>query len=570
MLKYLKIKKFALISFIELKFDKGLNVLTGETGAGKSVIVDALMMLLGEKASPDYVRRGEKKAVIEAVFRFSDNHPIYGFLKENDYDADEQDIVIRREILAKGSSRSFVNDTPAQYNFLKEAGSLLVDFHGQHEHQQLLKKENHIDILDILAGTAEDLGIYKKEYSEMKQLRQELDELVSKEEFVKIKAERQRFDLREIKRIDPQPDEEQQLVEEINLRENSEELVHLTGEVYSLLYEGDFSVNDKLASAKKSLERLAEIDKSFSVYLDEIESAAVTVKEIAVFTGAYKENINFDPHRLEEIRERITKINGLVKKYGSFENIFSKKKKLEDELSFVDQYDDEIIRLKREIREKQSSLGAIASVLSKKRKTAAKNMSELVPGILKELGIDDARFEVLISRRKAVDNAAGKVTAETEGDFFEANPRGIDFVEFLISTNAGEPPRPIRDIASGGEISRVMLAVKTIAASSDRLPMLVFDEIDSGISGRIGRKVGIAMKELAQNHQIIAVTHLPQIAALSDIHVSVRKRTAEGNTFIEAFTYKGNDKINEVAKLISGEEISETAFETAKELAEYP
>lgn len=589
MLKNLKIRNFALIGSVTLDFDKGLNIITGETGAGKSILVDALMTLLGEKASPDYVRSGEQKAVVEAIFSFPKTHPVFELLLENNYDnfdlgendydnsdtdkntgnesqSNNSQIIIRREILARGSSRSFVNDTPAQFNFLKELGSLLVDFHGQHEHQLLLKKENHIVFLDIIANNEEILNDYKIEYIKLKNLLTNLEDLTSKKEYFKIKAERQRFELKEINNVSPSPGEEIKLEDELSLHENSEKLVMLTSEVFNLLYGGDYSVNDKLASAKKSIQSLSEIDKKFSVYLEEIVSVAVAVKEIAQFIGTYKDNIDFEPERLEVIRERLTKIRGLAKKYGNFENIFDHKQKLEHELSLIDNLDEKIENTKNEIETQKENIGKLAKKISENRKEKLIFLAESVVKTLKELGIDNSLFRVLINQKKIDNNFANKAIAIVNNEFFEAFHNGIDTVEFLISTNAGEAPKPLAETASGGEISRVMLAIKSIIANSDQMPILVFDEIDSGISGRIARKVGLAMKKLADKHQIIAITHLPQIAALADQHISVIKIVSEEQTFINAKVLQEQDKIIETAKLISGDQLTEHSIKTAKEL----
>lgn len=567
MLKNLKIKNFALISSAEINFGKGLNIIIGETGAGKSVIVDALMMLLGEKASPDFVRSGESKAVIEAIFTFPIRHPIFDLLDSNGYDCENEEIIIRREILAKGSSRSFVNDTPAQFSFLKEAGALLVDFHGQHEHQLLLKKENHIDVLDIIADSDRELEEYKNVFLQLKSQQTKFREMSSQKEYYLQKAERQRFDLKEINTIDPLPGEDALLENELSLRENSEELFQLSEKVYNLLYHSDFSVNDKLTESKITLEQLSNIDEKFRIYLDEINSASIAVREVAKFTLDYKDNIDFDPKRLEEIRERASKIRGLIKKYGSFDNIFIKKQELVQEISLVDGYDDEILQTKQEIEALRNNLGLIANKLSSKRQKAGKTMSVFVVDALKNLGIESSQFKVLISQQIAEKVTFDKTIAYVNGSSYEANPLGIDNIEFYISTNVGEKTKPLVETASGGEISRVMLAIKQLVANSDRLPLLVFDEIDNGISGRIARKAGIAMKQLSENHQIIAITHLPQIAALSDTMIAVRKKVSQEQTFIEAIVLNGEERITETARLISGEEISDTALQTAKELS---
>nr|MDA3843030.1 AAA family ATPase [Candidatus Kapabacteria bacterium] len=310
MLITLTVKNFVLIDTLEMNFDKGLNIITGETGAGKSIMIDALSVLLGERASSDMVRTGEKKAVIEAVFKLKKDNIIFDLLKNNDLDSEDDEIIIRRELLAKGSSRSFLNDSPVKLSLLKTFGNHLVDFHGQHDHQQLLNKESHITILDIPAKIDKQLAKYQKEFSLLKEMIRELNELVAREKSLRSKEDIQRFELEEIQKVNPQINEEADLESELKLLQNSESLFEMSSEVYTQLYSADDSVHDILNRVKIRLENLKEIDPEFTEFLSECKSALISADEIAQFTGSYKDNIEFNPQKIEHIRSRLHEHSG--------------------------------------------------------------------------------------------------------------------------------------------------------------------------------------------------------------------------------------------------------------------
>lgn len=567
MLKFLSIKNFALIESLELEFTPGLNIITGETGAGKSIIVDALMVILGERASSEMIRNQARKAIVEGVFSIEGNEAVSNWLLRNNFDSFEKEVIVRRELALKGSSRCYVNDSPASVGVVKELGDLLVDFHGQHDHQSLLRSETHLEQLDSVGGTGELLQEYVSSYQRLLSLVNVLADLLRREKSMRQQQEFQQFQLDEIEQITPLENEEEILLAELSVVENSEYLHSATMEIYSMLYDDENSLHDQLIRARNILGELQKIDKSFTDYYTECQSAIVVIQEIAMFSQDYNSRIEIQPERLEFIRQRIGKLQRLRKKYGSYEEVFKQWNFFKHELGLVENFEKEIERLSKEILIEQITLGSKAQRLSIRRSEIAKSVEDSIVSTLKTLGIPNAEFKVVITRKENCDD---KTSAVIDGKKFCAYPDGIDIVEFYISTNSGEEPRPLAKVASGGEISRVMLALKTILAKQDRLPLLVFDEIDTGISGRISQKVGIALKKLASFHQIIAITHQPQIAALADAHLAVEKTEANGRAVVSASFLPLEKRIREIAKLLSGEKITPTSIESAKELMEIP
>jgi len=563
MLKVLTIQNFALIEALELQFSPGLNIITGETGAGKSIIVDALMMVLGERASSDMIRHQAEKAVIEGVFSTEGNSGVGQWLQQNNYESFGKEIIVRRELMLKGTSRCFVNDSPASVSIVKELGDLLVDFHGQHDHQSLLRPETHLQQIDIAGGTENIRREYEKAYEHLTSLRHELDSLLRRETTLRQQQDYQQFQLDEIESVSPAIDEEDALTAELAIIENSEYLHQTTKEIYSILYDDENSLRDRYVKVRNLLGELQGIDKSFGEFYEECQSAIVITQEIAKFAQNYNSRIEFQPERLDVIRERLGLLQRLRKKYGTMEAVFLEWEKLKAELSLVENFEREIARYREEIAKAEIALGGHALRLSVKRKEIAVKVEKSIVSTLKTLGILNAVFKVVMKQNEASGN---DVKACIDNKYFTAYPDGIDRAEFYISTNIGEEPKPLAKVASGGEISRVMLALKSILAKQDRLPMLVFDEIDTGISGRISQKVGIAMKNLASFHQIIAITHQPQIAALADAHLSVVKIESDGRSKVTASFLPIEKRIREIAKLLSGEKITEASLESAREL----
>lgn len=560
MIKSLEIKDYALIEHIQIEFYSGLNIITGETGAGKSILIDAISLLLGGKASSEVVRKGATKSVIEGIFNVTDNLTIKNILEENEIEI-QDDLIIRRDISQKGNNRCFVNDTPVSLNLIKELGDILVDLHGQHEHQSLLRTETHIDFLDNYSGNQSILNTYRSFYSELKLKEKELKDLLAKEKTIKEKKEIYQFQLQEIVSVNPQLNEDELLINELNILENSEKLLQLSEEIYNILYDSDNSILDLLSEAKNKLSHLVRIDNSLNEYEKELESANITLKEIAFTIRNYHNQISIEPEEVEAKRERLNAIILLKKKYGlTIENVLDYKEKISKEINLAENFANEINKIKKEISSLKDNLYQIAKELSDDRKKNASKVENEVKSVLKNLGINSPSFEIRFS----------KVESE---DYFEKvnskigfNNKGIDNVEFFISTNPGEDLKSIVKVASGGEISRIMLALKTALAKNDKLPSLIFDEIDTGISGRIAQKVGQALLDLSKHHQIIAITHLPQIAAFAEHHFAVEKIQSDGRTISQIKHLFYEERVAEIAKLISGEQVTETSLQSARQL----
>lgn len=567
MIKFLEIQNYALIEKLRVEFDHGLNIITGETGAGKSIIVDALSLILGERAESDVVRRGAEKSVVEAVFDVTENKKLKAFVMENDLNWSDE-LILRREVSAKGQSRCFINDSPATLALLKEVGNLLVDLHGQHEHQSLLRSETHIDFLDDFGKLVGLRDEFSKIYHEAVRIRKELDELRTQGRQLQEKRALYEFQIQEIDALHPLPGEEESLMQELKILENTEKLFAVTSQLYGTLYEGDNAVYDQLVRARDLFNDLATIDPAFEEGKQESTSAAAIVQELAKFLQQYNARIEFNSERLEQLRERLGHLTLLKKKYGgSVDAIIAHRERIGKELALANNFDSTLNQLHTEFENARTAASKIAFDLSAKRREIARKVNTAIVKILKELGMPNAQFETVVQQRPAENNNGFVKRGNT---FYQTTPKGIDFVEFHISPNAGEEVRPLAKVASGGEISRIMLAMKTILAKSDRLPLLIFDEIDVGISGRIAQTVGMNLKNLSQFHQILAITHLPQIAALADTHFLVEKMQdgeyRQHRTITRMRKLTVEERIREVASLMSGTDVTKAGIAGAKEL----
>lgn len=563
MLTSLYIKNFALIEEAEITFEKGLNIITGETGAGKSILIGALSLILGERASTDSIRTGAERAVIEGHFLISKNAKLKKFLYEQEIDISDDAIVLRREVSSKGQSRCFINDNLITNSVLNSIGDFLVDLHGQHEHQYLLRQEVHIDILDEFArleALANDLA---DQYKKISDLNKKIQEISSQKETYKEKYEIYSHQLKEITDVSPEPSEDEQLLHEEKISGNSERLFELTKKIFDILYEAENAMVGNLASIETDFNELKTIDSKFSEVVEQFQTAKITIEETARWVGDYNHRITFDPERLEAIRERLSKIQRLKKKYGSIENILIKKAELEEQINLSENFDAELQKLKQQLEKDVQVYIEKALHISQSRKQASQKLEKLVVDEMKKLGMEHAVFKVKI------DTAADQQSfVKIKGEPLKAGAKGIDQVEFFLSANLGENPKPLIKVASGGEVSRIMLSLKTALAESDQIPTLIFDEIDVGISGRVAQSVGKALYALAQSHQTICITHLAQIASMSQCHFSVTKSTQGNKTVTRINKLDFDEKIHEVAKLLGGETVTEASLENARELVD--
>jgi len=564
MLHSLLIKQYALIEELSVEFEPGLNIITGETGAGKSIIIDALSLVLGERADSSEVRKGAEKAIVEGIFDIVDNTPFRKLLEGHEIEFHDE-LILRREVSAKGQSRCFINDSPVSAAALKEFGDALVDLHGQHEHQSLLRTETHLGLLDNfgrLDGLSEE---FEEAYRACGATLQEMRTLKAKEHELMERKSLYEFQINEIDALAPRGGEEEELENELNILENAEKLFAATERLYAMLYEGENAVHDQLILARNELETLGTIDAAFKEQTAEAASAAAIVDELAKFIQRYNSHIEFKPERLEHIRDRLGNLALLKKKYGgSLDAVLAHRARIGREVELANNFEAEHTALRKRFDRERATASEIAARLSSKRFETSKKVNTAVAQALRELGIANAVFETSIRAEVAANREEAFV--KLGKDWLECTSKGVDRVEFYVSANAGEDPKPLAKVASGGEISRIMLSLKMILAKSDRLPLLIFDEIDVGVSGRIAQAVGKSMKNLSRFHQVIAITHLPQIAGVADVHFVVEKIESKNRSTTRMRKLSLEERVGEVAKLMSGEEVTDSGRKSAREL----
>ena len=553
MLKLLSIANFAVVSEVTLEFSEGLNLLTGETGSGKSIVVDALALLGGGRASADIVRTGKASAFVEGAFQVEGNHELKKLLGEAGIDLPDGELIIRREISDKSRSRAFVNDRLATLNLLKAMRPFLVDIHGQGDQQSLLDPEAHIDLLDEFGGLLEKRSRVAVLYATLADVRQQLKALQRSE------AERLRdldilqFQVQEIERAALQEGEEEKLRNERSILANAEKLVQLSAEAYGTLYDDELAVLPALNHVERRIEALGRYDSRFQPYVEAIQNARYGLEDLAFFLRDYSQDIDFSAENLKSVEDRLAEIDRLQRKYGTTTaEVLRNLEGMRGRLGQLESSEDLI----RELNARSSAIKAeylkAASQLSSQRRTTARKLEQRVHGELKELAMADTSFHVRLHR------------GGDEEDSFRAT--GLDKVEFLVSTNVGEEPRPLARIASGGEISRLMLALKTVSSPPEIPRTLVFDEVDVGIGGRVAEAVGHRLSQLGRLNQVICVTHQAQIARFADVHFSVRKSVVGERTETEVTRLDDRGKVEELARMIGGADITDLTRRHAREL----
>ena len=562
MIKSIYIKNFALIDELDVRFENGLNIMTGQTGAGKSIIIGALNMILGERADTDVIRQGADKAISEATIEIGQDQYLADLLEDNAVEYSEE-LILRREIRQKGS-RAFINDTPVNIAVLKKVGDQLVDLHGQHDHQMLLKDEHHMDVIDRFDTVQPFLTAYQHEYEKMKRLQKELRDLKQRERELKEKTELYQFQVQELESAELDAYEEEELESEMNLLDNAEDLDQKAAAISEIGSGDDVSLMEMLNTIKLHLEDMARIEPEFETYLQEVNTARISIQEAINFAERYRNTIEFNPQRLETLRKRQSELNRLQKKYmRSIPELISYYNEIKQELNVAENFDLEIEKIEKKIDEQAVQLKETAVNLHNERVETGKRLSADIVDALKNLGIENGRFQVDV-RWMTTNNG----WIEVEGQPVECTEQGCDDVTFFISTNKGEEPKPLAKIASGGEISRVMLSLKSILAKEHHLPVMIFDEIDTGISGNISEKVGREMRKLSEYCQIVAITHQPQIASQAHKHYRVEKVEEDDRTVTRIVPLSEEEHIHEVASLMSGETITDSALTSAKELIE--
>ncbi len=563
MLQKLSLFDYALVDRVELELGEGLNLITGETGAGKSILVGAIAALLGEKAAFNAAREGAKKAVLEGLFLNCNTAAIKRLLREHEIETgDDGNLIIRREFNPTGRSRAFINDTPVPAVVLDELAEHLADLHGQHEHQSLLRPRTHLDYLDTFGNLGNQRAAVAESYDEVQTLRQRHDALVARHTESQTRRDFEIFQLQEIKQISPQLGEEDALEVEAKLLGNAARRMELSGKVCHLLYEGQHAVQAQLKAAFEALNDLTQLDPSLQNLVNECKSSETVLREVGQEVQRYHGAIALNEHRLEQVRQRLVSLQKLKRKYGgSLEEVLKRWEQLESALAQFENFESDLEALKKALAAAEKKFSEHALKLSKQRQTAARQLEKAVPEVLAELGLQGSKFQVNIEQQPQAD---GYVLYEEQP--VKATRSGIDQVEFYLSTNKGLAPAPLAKIASGGEISRIMLALKSINAERDEIPVLVFDEIDSGVSGRVAQAVGRRLQKLAESHQIICISHLPQIASAGRHHFLVEKTTAQGRTTTQVRHLSPDERPLAIAKLLGGEKISEAHIKSAEEL----
>jgi DNA repair protein RecN (Recombination protein N) len=549
MLVELRIRDYAVVEDLTLQLGPGLNALTGETGAGKSIIVGALSLLLGERALSTAVRAGAERATVEAVFDVHDLPDVTAALEEAGFRPEDGLMILRREVAAEGRNRAWVNGSPATAGVVGKLGSALVDLHGQHEHQTLLRPKDQRAILDAYAGGTDLARQVAHQYDDVQALKSELDDREDRLREIETRADFLRFQLAEIDEADLKPGEDAALASEAARHEHAEELAQGASNLYEALYGADDSVSDQVASARRRLARLAELDASLAAQLERLDEAVHAVSDVGQTLGDYAGSIDHDPERLEAVRVRLDSMYRLMRKYGpEVADVLEAAQRVRTELGELDDSDHDLGLLRKRIATTSSELEEAAGELSRVRRVGAEALASAAQDGLPELGLPGATFEVALHEHDDVGRG------------------GREGVEFLVSPNPGFTAQPLARIASGGELSRIMLALKSVLLEVDRVPVLVFDEIDAGIGGVVATAVAAKLAEVATRHQVFVVTHLPQVASRATGHLLVEKDISGGITATDVRSLSGAERVEEIARMLGGDPDSPTSRKHAEEM----
>lgn len=550
MISRLCIRDFAVIDELDVEFGSGLNLLTGETGAGKSVIVDAISIALGERADTETVRSGRDRATVEAVIDVGRSSEAVRILEEAGLSPEDGSIIVSREVSKAGKSQCRINGRPAPVSLLKEVTDHLVDTHGQHEHQFLLRADRHLEVLDAWCGQ-EVHSLRSKVtdgYNELRRLKGELQQLQSDERDRARNIDLYQFQIQEIANARLTPGEEDELIADRTRLANAERLHASASAAFELLGEGDRSSLDTLGEAVMALQGLAEVDAQLQPMIESLQAALYQVQDASRELRAYRDGIEFNPDRLQEINERLDLIRTLKKKYGeTIEEVVRYGQELQSKLDLLTHSEERTGELQAEIESLDAKVMGEAEELSILRQKGGSAFTKKVEKELESLGMPSAVLQVAQGRK-------------------ELDSSGIDSIEFLISANPGEPPRPLAKIASGGEISRIMLAIKSVMAAVDCMPTLIFDEIDVGVGGRTAAVIGDKLNSLAKASQVLCITHLPQIACNPGRHFAIEKQLLDGRTVVRVRELSDEERVSELARMLGGADPSATAIQHAREM----
>ena len=549
MLKQLYIKNFTLIDELNISLYPGFSVITGETGAGKSIILGAIGLLLGNRADSKAIKAGRDRCVIEAHFDLS-RYGMQKFFDDNDIDYDADDTIIRRELTAAGKSRAFINDTPVPLTRMRELGEQLVDIHSQHQNLLLQKEDFQLNVVDIIAQDADQLKVYQKEYYAYRKAKELLEELKAEIAKNRENEEFMRFQHKELDDANLQEGELEQLEQEAETLSHSEDIKTALFEADNALSGDDDSILDKLKNATHHLENICDVYPSMADVAGRMQSSYIELKDIAQEISSSVDHVEFDPNRLDAINTRLDKLYTLLQKFHveTVTELIATRDRIAEQLSHIDNGDEDIEEKEKEVAALLAKAEKQAALLTSIRQKSAKAIEKEMKGRLIPLGIPNVRFEIAFAEKPLSGNGADKVS-------------------FLFSANKSTQLQPVSQVASGGEIARVMLSLKAMISGAVKLPTIIFDEIDTGVSGKIAEKMADIMEEMGlQNRQVLSITHLPQIAAKGSHHYKVLKEETENGTISHMKELNNQERIEEIAQMLSGSDITQAALANAKEL----
>ncbi|MCG8485035.1 MAG: DNA repair protein RecN [Clostridia bacterium] len=556
MICHLSIKDFALIDSLNVSFHDGLNIITGETGAGKSIIFEAIHLALGSRADTTFIRKGKNKSVIQLII-YIENQEIVNFLIEHGIEIDHEDLVITREIHASGKSICKINDTLTTVSLLNKVCRKMVDIHGQYDHQSLLNPENHLNLLDLYdADHLSDLkGKVNDSYKIYSNISKQLNHLLNTKEESQRKQDFLKYEHSEIASAKLTVGEDESLKQSLNILENSEKIYQNLSSVYDITYSHSEAVVNQLGKAASFMGDISLLDDQLKNYQSILYDALYQLEDLSTEIRQYREGIQFSPNQINDIQERLELINDLKRKYGnSIEKILEYQSKIENELNEIENSDEIIEKLQKEKITAENTLKEQCLILSNHRKKIALELETKIRTELEALNFNNAEFKINFDTYK---DTLGHISYSEQG---------MDLIEFLISTNKGEPLKPLSKIASGGEISRIMLAFKRIIGQYDNISTMIFDEIDTGISGSTASIVGKKLAQIALNHQVICITHLPQIAAMGCHHYRIEKQTKQSNTLTSVKELDDTETIEEISRLLGSDNISKAAIQNAQDI----
>jgi len=549
MLKHLYIKNFTLIDELDIELRQGFSVITGETGAGKSIVLGAIALLLGQRADPKTIKYGADKCIIEAHFDLS-RYGMDDFFKDNDIENDPEDCIIRRELMASGKSRAFINDTPVQLTMLKELGERLVDVHSQHQNLLLNKQDFQLGVVDIIAEDSQQLTKYQEIFRQYQQVRQELEALKESIERDRQNADFLQFQCDELTQAGLVEGEQEELEQKNETMSHSEEIKSALYDADNALGAEQIGVVANLRSALSSMKRIEKVYPAAEELVQRMDSSYIELKDISEEISGYLEDIDFDPSEMEAVVNRLDRLYDLEKKYhaDSIGELIEKRDELRKQLDCIENSDEALHDLQQKLISLKESADKEAVVLTNIRSKSVKKIEKEMNSKLVPLGMPNVRFAIQMT------------TADLDIN-------GQDKVAFLFSANASTPLQPVSQVASGGEIARVMLSLKAMISGAVKLPTIIFDEIDTGVSGKMAEKMAEMMQEMGEHgRQVISITHLPQIAALGSTHYKVEKKETATGTTSSMSELTAEQRVLEIAQMLSGSDVSEAAIQNAKQL----